>query len=89
MDDAALVGTADARLHALVDATVGDYVWIYCDNDFGWIDDGTRELPGRLGERFQEEQRADLERRGMPYLRVSGSVDERTRQVEALIGQKR
>jgi HTH-type transcriptional repressor of NAD biosynthesis genes len=82
-------GTADARLHALVDATVSDYVWILCDNDFGWIDDGTRELPGRLGERFQEEQRADLERRGIPYLPVSGSVDERTRQVEALIGQKR
>jgi HTH-type transcriptional regulator, transcriptional repressor of NAD biosynthesis genes len=79
-------GTADARLHALVDRTIGDYLWILCDNDFGWIDDGTRELPGDLGERFQEQQRLDLERRGIPYRLVSGSVEERTRDIEAVIG---
>lgn len=79
-------GTADSRLHALVDETIGDYVWILCANDFGWIDDGTRELPGELGERFQEQQRADLVRRGVPFQVVRGSVEERTRQVEAIIG---
>ena len=79
-------GTADARLHALVDATAGEYVWILCDTDFGWVDDGTRELPGELGSRFQEQQRADLERRGIPFHLVSGPVEERTRQVEAIIG---
>lgn len=79
-------GTADARLHELVDTTIGDYVWILCDNDFGWVDDGTRELPDELGERFQEQQRSDLERRGIPFHVVNGPGDERTRQVEAIIG---
>ena len=82
-------GTADARLHALVDTTVGDYVWLLCDNDFGWIDDGTRELPGRLGEAFQAQQRGDLERRGIPFHLLGGTVDERTRQVEAILGHAR
>jgi HTH-type transcriptional regulator, transcriptional repressor of NAD biosynthesis genes len=79
-------GTADARLHELVDATLDDYVWILCDNDFAWVDDGARELPGELGELFQAQQRSDFERRGIPFHVVSGSVDERTRQVEAIIG---
>jgi HTH-type transcriptional repressor of NAD biosynthesis genes len=79
-------GTADVRLHTLVDETIADYVWILCANDFGWIDDGTRELPGDLGERFHEQQRADLARRGVPFHVVRGSIEERTRQVEAIVG---
>jgi NadR type nicotinamide-nucleotide adenylyltransferase len=79
-------GTADARLEALVEETIGDYVWVLCENDFGWVDDGTRELPGELGERFQEQQRTDLERRGVPFHVVRGSIEERTSRVEAILG---
>ena len=39
-------GTADARLHELVDRTVDDYTWFVCDNDFPWVQDGTREMAG-------------------------------------------
>ena len=46
-------GCADARLHQLVDATVGDYTWIVCDNDFGWVQDGTRELAGPSRRRLK------------------------------------
>src|SRR6476646_2529879 len=38
--------TADARLYDLVERTKDEYIWILCRNDFGWVDDGTRELRG-------------------------------------------
>ena len=65
-------GTADARLHDLVDRTVGDYRWFLCDNDFGWVRDGTRELEGAAAEQFQRQHVEDLERRGIPYVTLSG-----------------
>ena len=82
-------GTADARLHDLVDRTLGDYVWVVCDNDFGWIQDGTRELGGDLGEAFQRRQVADLRRRGVEFLTVRGSVDERVRAVKERLAVQR
>ena len=75
-------GTADARLHDLVDGTVADYTWIVCDNDFGWIQDGTREMAGAASGEFQQQQISDLQRRGIPFLTVSGPVDERVEQVK-------
>ena len=76
-------GTADARLHELVDRTVADYTWFLCANDFGWIQDGTREMVGAASGEFQEQQIRDLERRGIPYVTVSGPVEERVEQVMA------
>jgi HTH-type transcriptional repressor of NAD biosynthesis genes len=78
-------GTADARLYELVDRTAHEYLWVVCDNDFGWIQDGTREMAGGESARFQEQQIADLERRRIPYAVVSGPVEQRIARVEALL----
>lgn len=80
-------GCADARLHQLVDATMGDYTWIVCDNDFGWVQDGTRELEGPLSSAFQRRQLEDLTARGVDFVVVRGSVEERISQVLTRLGQ--
>lgn len=79
-------GCADQRLHDLVDATTGDYVWVVCQDDFGWIDDGTREMAGGEAHRFQLQQEDDLQRRGIPYVVAAGPVDERVARVMAALG---
>ena len=79
-------GTADARLHELVDRTVGDYTWILCDNDFGWVPDGTREMEGPASGDFQQEHIRDLERRGIPFLTVSGPLEERVQRLKQALG---
>ena len=79
-------GTADARLFDLVDRTQGDYTWFLCANDFGWIQDGTREMAGAASAEFQEQQVRDLERRGIPYVTLTGSVEQRVQQVKGALG---
>ena len=79
-------GTADARLHDLVDRTMGDYVWVLCANDFGWVDDGTREMRDGEAAEFQEQQLADLERRRIAHTVVSGPLEQRIERVAALVG---
>ena len=78
-------GTADARLHELVDSTVHEYFWVVCDNDFGWVQDGTRELAGGRADAFQRQQLADLARRELRPLVVSGPVAARVAQVRAAL----
>jgi NadR type nicotinamide-nucleotide adenylyltransferase len=80
-------GCADARLHQLVDATMDDYTWIVCDNDFGWVQDGTRELEGPLSSAFQRRQLDDLSARNVDFVVIRGSVEERIAQVLARLGQ--
>jgi NadR type nicotinamide-nucleotide adenylyltransferase len=70
-------GFADQRLHDLVDATVGDYTWVLCRDDFGWIQDGTREMAGGEAHHFQVQQEDDLKRRGIPYVVAAGRVEKR------------
>ena len=79
-------GTADARLYELVDRVVDDYVWMVCANDFEWVDDGTRELRGELGTQFQRQQVADLERRGIEFHVLDGSVEERAARCAQILG---
>ena len=79
-------GYADQRLHDLVDATVDDYLWVLCQDDFGWIQDGTREMADGEAHRFQLQQEADLERRGISYLVAAGTVSERVATVTAALG---
>ena len=76
-------GCADVRLHELVDRTIDEYTWILCANDFGWIQDGTRELDGELSVAFQRQQVEDLVARGVPYVELSGSLEQRVEQVSA------
>ncbi|HEU5005231.1 MAG TPA: AAA family ATPase [Candidatus Saccharimonadales bacterium] len=76
---------ADGRLIDLVEKTKDEYVWILCAPDFGWVDDGIRELHGRKALDFHEEQIKDLDKRGIKYYQVSGSVEERVEQVKKII----
>lgn len=78
-------GVVDPRLEELVERTVDDYVWVLCDDDFGWVQDGTRELEGRAAADFQEQQVRDLERRGIPYATASGPPETRVEQVLRLL----
>ena len=81
-------GYADARLQQLVEATMGDYLWVVCDNDFGWVQDGTRELDGTLSAAFQQRQLDDLSARGVDFVVVSGSVEQRVAQLAAHLGKE-
>jgi NadR type nicotinamide-nucleotide adenylyltransferase len=79
-------GTADARLHALVDGTLGEYVWIFCNADFGWIQDGAREMADGEASRFEEQLRRDLVARSVAFTEVSGDLPARVEQVKAALG---
>lgn len=74
-------GVADIRLQQLVEATYSDYLWVLCDNDFDWIQDGSRELEGNKAEFFQTVQRAELEvlsrDKKIDLIYLSGSLEER------------
>lgn len=80
-------GCADVRLHDLVDRTMRDYIWFMCENDFGWVQDGIRELEGGMADEFQTRQILDLRARQIGFYYVGGSVDERVRQVSSIISQ--
>lgn len=77
--------TYDYRLWDLVYQTYRDYTWILCDNDFGWIQDGTRELDGHKSIDFQEQHIQSLEDWEIPYQSVSGSLEDRMEQVDNII----
>ena len=81
-------GTADARLYDLVEKTKEEYIWIVCAPDFGWVDDGIRELRGRKALDFQKTQVEDLNRRGIKWHYVEGPVEHRVKQVKEIIGVK-
>jgi HTH-type transcriptional regulator, transcriptional repressor of NAD biosynthesis genes len=78
-------GYADSRLKELVARTINDYIWVLCDNDFGWVQDGTRELEGDKSAAFQNFQVAFLNAMQIPYARVSGPLEERVEQVKRLL----
>ena len=54
-----------------------DCTWIVCDDDFGWVQDGTRELAGPHSAAFQRRQLDDLAARAVDYVVVRGSVEQR------------
>lgn len=78
-------GYADSRLKELVGRTVNEYIWVLCDNDFGWVQDGTRELEGDKSGDFQKFQIAFLSAMQIPYATVSGTTEERISQVKRLL----
>jgi len=85
---AATFVAVNARLHELVDATMGDYLWVVCDNDFGWAQDGTRELDGALSAAFQQQQLDDLSARAVDFVVVSGSVEQRVARLTSQLGEE-
>lgn len=81
-------GTADPRLHQLVNETVNDYIYIFCNNDFGWIQDGTRELAGEESQHFHDQLWSDLHIRKIPFTPISGSIEQRTRTLDMLLKRR-
>lgn len=77
--------TADARLTEMVERTKDEYIWILCRNDFDWVDDGVRELPGLKAMEFQHQIKQNLINLGVEWYEVRGSVEERIEQVTNLL----
>ena len=56
-------------------------LYILCDIDIPWVDDGTRYFPEEKDRRrFFEACEAELQRRNVPYVVVRGSVEDRLAQ---------
>jgi HTH-type transcriptional repressor of NAD biosynthesis genes len=77
-------GTADARLVDLVERTKDDYIWFLCNNDFGWVDDGTRELKDGKAAEFQKviERELNVLNPKHVYWDISGPIDRRLASVK-------
>lgn len=78
-------GTADGRLYDLVEKTKDEYIWIVCAPDFGWVDDGVRELRDGKALEFQKTQIKDLKRRGIKHHYVEGPLEDRVKQVKNIL----
>lgn len=79
--------SADARLVELARRTKDEYRWFLCDNDFGWIQDGARELEGEKSHSFQATNWSALNKLGVDFDMLSGTLEERVSKVRTLIGQ--
>lgn len=73
--------TADERLYELVRKTNDRYIWFLCSNDFGWVQDGVRELVGQKSKDFQLQIMSALAEWNIDYTVIHGSVEERQSQV--------
>jgi HTH-type transcriptional repressor of NAD biosynthesis genes len=75
-------GDADPELVRIAEEVQHDYVYVLCRNDFPWFQDGARETDGgRIWHGHQRSIHADLDRRGLDYLEVGGTVEERVQLV--------
>lgn len=82
-------GYADARLKQLVEDTKREYVWVLCHNDFGWVQDGTRELEGGKADAFQRMQINHLSYGiAVPYYEIEGSLEDRVDQMREILNAK-
>jgi len=73
--------TADERLLDLVRQTKDEYIWFLCSNDFGWVNDGTRELVGQKSKDFQMQNISELAKWDINYTVLHGPVEDRKLQV--------
>jgi NadR type nicotinamide-nucleotide adenylyltransferase len=79
-------GAADERLWRMVDRTMADYMWVVCDTDIPFEDDGTRELLGSKAARMHDQQVSDLRKRGVDFITASGSLSDRVNMVTEALG---
>jgi HTH-type transcriptional repressor of NAD biosynthesis genes len=78
-------GTADPRLVELVEKTKDEYVYFLCSDDFPYVQDGLRETE-EYHERFHQGVIDDLDRRGIQYQVLKGSIEDRVKQVKDHLG---
>lgn len=82
-------GAADERLRRMVDRRMGDYVWVVCDRDIPYEDDGTRELLGSKAAEMHDRQVSDLLERGVDFITASGSLSDRVDTVAQALGRSK
>jgi HTH-type transcriptional regulator, transcriptional repressor of NAD biosynthesis genes len=71
-------GRCDPELASLAAQVERDYVYVLCGDDISWEQDGWRETGGGAAWRaHQRIVRADLERRGLAYVEVTGTLEGR------------
>lgn len=82
-------GTADQRLYDLVYSTIDEYIWFFCENDFPWVDDGSRELRGEKAQEFQNRNYSRLNDllEGCFDDTLTGSIEDRIAQVKGFLGE--
>ena len=81
-------GTADPRLQALADETMGDYTWFVCADDFPWVQDGWRVMGDGAARRFQQQQLSDLDARKIPYVLLEGPAEHRLETALEHLGER-
>jgi len=82
-------GYADDRLKQLVEDTKREYVWVVCENDFGWVQDGTRELEGGKADAFQRMQIDHLTYGiAVPHYYIKGPLEHRVEQMREIMNTK-
>ncbi len=71
---------ADHRLVDLVEHTKDEYIYFLCGDDFDYVQDGWRETEAYHSE-FHQGVIDDLDRRGIRYATLTGSLEDRIEQV--------
>jgi len=79
---------ADARLIDLAWRTKDEYIWILCKNDFGWVDDGSRELKNGKAEAFQAKLHNNLIAWNIPFSVIKGDLEHRISSVKRILDKK-
>lgn len=85
-------GVVPEFLAALADERRFD-LYLLADIDFPWVGDGLHREGPAMREEFHRQVREELERRGLPYVLISGGVEARVARaaaaIDALLGQPR
>jgi nicotinamide riboside kinase len=78
-------GKADPRLALLAENTVDRYdIFFLCDTDIPYED--TWDRSGEVDQMsFQTSIRSDLKQRSIPFITLSGSLEERTEMVKTIV----
>lgn len=78
-------GGVDEQLESLASSRRYD-ITLVCKPEFAWIPDGLHHEEENVSGMIDAILRDELARRGVPYARIAGGLDERLRQVAQLLG---
>lgn len=78
-------GGVDEQLESLASSRRYD-ITLVCKPEFAWIPDGLHHEEENVSGMIDAILRDELARRGVPYTRIAGGLDERLRQVAQLLG---
>jgi len=79
---------ADHRLVDLVERTKNEYIYFVCADDFDFVQDGMRETED-FHQDFHQGVLTDLDKRGVTYAILYGSLRDRIEQVESYLTERK